>query len=93
MASDAIFVFSQSGSNFTAHYSGAGFSDGHLIGNLDAGDSANLVYHCRAEDGALEVGKARARFSTDADHKIIIEMDWQWLNGSRKSGQSFYKEI
>ncbi len=91
VASDAVFIFSQTGAAFTAEYSGAGFTDGHLIGNFISDDEANLVYHSRASNGDLEAGQASAKFST-ADNRLEIAMDWHWLNGSQKSGQSFYRE-
>jgi len=90
---DAIFTFSQSGSAFTADYSGSGFTNGHLIGNMTSANTAELVYHSRAEDHALEVGQAEAEFSLTDDNKIKIAMNWRWLNGSLKSGQSIYKEL
>jgi len=92
VASDAVFIFSQIGTAFTAEYSGEGFTDGHLIGNFISDDMADLVYHCRASNGDLEAGQARAKFSRADDNKLTIAMDWQWLNGSQQSGQSYYKE-
>jgi len=93
VASDAVFSFSQTGRSFTADYSGAGFTHGHLIGAFKTGTMAELVYHCRADDGALEAGEAAAEFSRDANGRLRIEMNWRWLNGSQKSGQSSYLEI
>lgn len=92
--SDAIFDYSQKGSEFEAAYSGEGFSDGHLIGRFTSIDQADLVYHCR-EDAThlLEVGEAIATFSRDKEGRINIHMDWRWLNGSKASGQSHYREI
>jgi len=91
VASDALFVFSQSGLDFTACYSGEGFSDGHLIGRMQGDGQAALIYHCRANDGALEAGEAVAAFSTAATGEAMIDMEWRWLNGSKVSGTSRYK--
>jgi len=82
VSSDAVFRFQQSGAAFTAQYSGEGFSDGHLIGCMTASDKADLIYHCRAADGGLEAGEAKADFSVDDDGNITIDMSWRWLNGS-----------
>ncbi len=38
ISSDPVFTFSQSGDNFAARYSGAGFTDGHLIGKMTDSD-------------------------------------------------------
>lgn len=93
VGSDAIFTFKQIGEKFTADYAGAGFSDGHLIGRLTGSENAALVYHCRASDGGLEVGEASATFSQGDGGAMEIVMNWQWLNGSKLSGTSHYREI
>jgi len=96
--SDAMFTFTQNGSAFSAEYSGEGFSDGHLIGIMSADNTAQLVYHSRADSGLLEAGQARAEFSKNSKGRWQISMNWQWLNNETlnnktKSGQSFYEEI
>lgn len=93
VASDAIFIFKQSDDRFTATYSGSGFSDGHLIGQMEADGWAVLIYHCRADDGTLEAGEAKAVFEETLSGKLKICMKWKWLNGSRQSGTSYYGEI
>lgn len=93
VSSDAVFTFSQTGASFSAAYTGIGFTDGHLIGNFISDDQADLIYHSRANSGALEAGQARAKFSLGDLNKLEISMDWRWLNGSLKSGQSYYREI
>ena len=91
--SDAVFTFSQTDNTFSATYSGAGFTDGHLIGNMRDDQTAQLVYHCRASDGALEAGEAQAQFIVSESAPIRIEMAWRWLNGSEENGTSTYEEI
>ncbi|GLQ20971.1 hypothetical protein ACFFUB_07555 [Algimonas porphyrae] len=93
VSSDAVFTFHQNGHDFRADYAGAGFTDGHLIGRMNGSDIAELVYHCRAPDGALEVGEATALFKQIADAPMTITMAWRWLNGTQASGTSHYREI
>lgn len=93
VTSDAVFTFAQTEKSFTANYIGQGFTDGHLIGNMTSPDTADLVYHSRAECGDLEVGVAEAKFTADEKGRITIAMNWRWLNGSQKSGTSLYGEI
>lgn len=93
VASDALFKFSQSGLDYTAVYSGEGFSDGHLIGRMTEPGQAALIYHSRANDGALEAGEAVAVFSKAANGGVRIDMEWRWLTGSKASGTSHYQEI
>lgn len=91
--SDAVFIFSQTGSAFSAVYSGSGFTDGHLIGKMSEGQTAQLLYHSRASDGTLEAGEAQAQFIVSESAPIRIEMAWRWLNGSEDNGTSTYEEI
>ena len=91
--SDAVFIFAQTRDAFSATYAGSGFTDGHLIGHMADNQTAQLVYHCRAADGTLEVGEAQAQFIVCEGVPIRIEMTWRWLNGSEESGTSTYEEI
>ncbi len=93
VASDAVFIFEQSGDNFSAHYKGQGFTDDHLIGHMTSPNKADLVYHSRSEDSALEVGEAKAVFDVDDKGKLTISMQWCWLSGDKQSGTSFYGEL
>lgn len=93
VASDAVFIFTQTDDAFTATYSGEGFSDGHLIGKMIGDMEASLIYHCRAKDGSLEAGEANASFKTNADNTLTISMNWRWMNGTQQTGTSLYGEI
>ena len=93
VSSDTIFRFQQSGPFFRADYAGPSVMDGHLIGTIIGEGRAVLLYHSRSVDGMLEAGEADAHFGRDESGLITIAMDWQWLNGSRKSGESYYREI
>lgn len=90
---DGAYFYKQTGQSFEADYHGGGFTDGHLIGVMTGPDSADLVYHCRAPDGALEVGEAAVTFSTTAQGAMEMSMRWRWLNGPKESGLSQYEEI
>jgi hypothetical protein len=92
--SDSIFAFEQTGKRFQATYWGEGFSDGHLIGIMTSKTEADLIYHCRENaTDHLEAGQAKAVFSHTDDGKVLITMNWAWLNGSLASGTSVYEEI
>lgn len=90
---DSVFAFTQEGSEFCAHYTGGGFTDGNLIGVMTGSDTADLVYHCRAPDGSLEVGQAATSFAVTAQGLLRMSMAWQWLNGDQSSGLNHYDEI
>lgn len=89
---DSIFIFAQSGNDFTASYQGKAVSDGHIIGKMTGANTATIIYHARAATGELEAGEAEVVF-TVRDNQINIEMTWRWLNGSKSAGTSKYREI
>ena len=91
--SDAVFVYSQNEDRFTAVYSGEGVSDGHIIGQMTGERTAGLVYHSRSDAGALEAGRADVTFTLGPNNKVIMDMSWQWLNGTGAAGTSRYEEI
>ena len=91
VSSDTRFVFAQDGDAVTADYSGAGVTDGHIVGRMTGEATAELLYHCRKGDGSLAAGAATAEFGRDGG-VLTIAMDWRWLDGPG-SGQSFYREV
>ena len=93
VTSGTVFHFTQSGPNFTARYSGAGVTDGHLIGCFHDDTNAELIYHARTDNGSLDAGEAKAQFQKNENGMLSIEMSWRWLNGTRQSGTSEYIEI
>lgn len=93
VTSESVFEYQQTGDEFTAVYYGEGFTDGHLIGCFTSSDKADLIYHCRGPKGELEIGEAKASFSRNDTGKIVIKMDWRWLNLTQESGTSEYEEV
>lgn len=87
-----VFIFEQSGLNFTAKYSGSNVSDGHIIGRMTSETTADIIYHSRTKGGHLEAGEASVKFYTLND-SLIMTMNWQWLNGDMTSGESRYGQI
>ena len=92
VGSETTFIFQQSGKDFTASYIGNTVSDGHIIGKFTDSHSAQLIYHSRSSEGKLEAGEALASFKENEDKLLEIEMEWSWLNHSKKSGTSQYLE-
>lgn len=92
VTSETKFIFQQIGTDFTAQYMGANVTDGHIIGKFTDIHSGELIYHSRSSDGKLEAGDAIAAFKKNEDGLIEIEMQWTWLNHSKKSGTSYYLE-
>lgn len=88
-----LFTFSQIGRNFSAIYTGANVSDGHLIGRFQEDAKITLLYHSRAKTGELEAGSAVADVTRTPNGKLTLDMQWEWLNASQKTGRSKYLEV
>ena len=88
-----LFIFRQNDRQISAHYSGGTIQAGHILGVMDASQTARLTYHCLSRSGALKSGQATARFIDAGDGLLNIFMDWQWIFGDEGCGTSKYKEI
>jgi hypothetical protein len=56
--------------------------------NGTIGTDTTMLYHCVTTSGELKAGQASARFTTEADRRHWMKLDWQWLTGDRTSGRS-----
>lgn len=92
VGSDTYFTYQQAGELVTADYEGGGIKYGKIIALLK-GDQLDMRYQCLTEQGELLSGKAIADISLDQQNKIRLDLQWQWLEDSSKSGNSVYKEV
>lgn len=75
----------------TAEYSGGTIKYGKIIATLDK-DTLNMLYQCVTSEYELKSGKAIAKISLTKENKILLKLDWQWLNGNKEKGVSEYLE-
>lgn len=75
----------------TADYQGGGIKYGKIIARLEE-DTLYMLYQCITDDDQLKAGKAVAKLSFGAEHKIKMQLDWQWLTESEQKGVSEYIE-
>ena len=93
VAATTVFKFKQLGKQISAIYSGGDVVDGHIIGQFISNDKAALLYHNVTKSGDLQAGEAEAIFAMLPDKRLTIHMNWQWLNGDKSNGISYYEEI
>ncbi len=89
---ETIFKYSQEGNSVKADYQGGEIRHGHLIGKLIAAE-LNMYYHCETVDGKMKAGKALAKLSRNDNGKIVMKLNWEWLEGGSETGRSEYFEI
>ena len=89
--SETVFNYQQKGSLVTAEYTGGTIKYGKIIAKLD-NDILNMMYQCVTLENELKAGKAVAKVSLTKEKKIVLKLDWQWLNGNQENGVSEYIE-
>ncbi len=90
--SDTIFKYKQDGNLVTADYEGGTVRCGKIIARLD-GEKLHMRYHCLTTEDVLKSGKAIAKISFNEQSKILLHLDWEWLDGGGEKGTSVYVEI
>lgn len=88
---DTIFKYKQRENVVTADYFGGTIKYGKIIATLD-NDILNMIYQCVTTENELKAGKAIAKISLTKENKILLKLDWQWLNGDKEKGVSEYLE-
>ena len=89
--SDTVFNYQQKGNIVTADYSGGTIRYGKIISTLE-NDILNMVYQCVTTENELKAGKAVAKISLTKENKILLQLNWQWLNENQEKGVSEYLE-
>lgn len=89
--SDTIFKNQHKGNIVTADYSAGTIKYGKIIAMLDK-DVLHMLYQCVTSENVLKAGKAIAQISLTKENKILLKLNWQWLNGNKEKGVSEYLE-
>ncbi|MFD2829694.1 n-acetylglutamate synthase [Corticicoccus populi] len=82
------FSYHQEDSVFWAEYSGGEVVRGHLIGT--AADNGTLDFHYQHlnEDGEIRIGKCHSVPRKTDNGRLVMDENWQWLNGDKSTGTS-----
>lgn len=83
--SETIFKYQQDGSLVTADYFGGDIKYGKIIADL-RGDKLHMLYQCLTKNNELKAGKAIADIGLSSEGKIILTLNWEWLDDSNKKG-------
>lgn len=88
---DTVFKYQQEKNIVTADYFGGTIKYGKIIATLE-GNILNMLYQCVTSENELKAGKAIAKISFNESNKILLKLNWQWLNGNEDKGVSEYLE-
>ena len=69
-------------------YSGGTIIAGHVLGKRLSDSEIEMLYQGATVNGQVQAGKAHAKFRPNADGRMSMYLEWQWLTGERSSGQS-----
>ncbi len=89
--SDTIFEYKQDEELVTAEYYGGSVKYGKIIAVLNK-NKLDMRYQCVTSDNELKAGKAIAEISISENGKIILKLNWEWLDGKNEKGISEYIE-
>jgi hypothetical protein len=91
VSSETIFKYSQEGNLVTADYYGGNVIYGKIIAQL-RDNELHMLYQCLTTDNELKAGKAIAQIRFNENDKIVLKLNWEWLDGNQENGVSAYVE-
>lgn len=83
---------SESSARIAGVYSGGTIDTGRVVALRTSDSTVTMLYQCITTAGELKAGQASAKFSRDADRRLRMHLDWQWLTGDRATGASDWIE-
>lgn len=90
-SNQTIFKYQQDGNLVTADYSGGSIRYGKIIAQLKT-NQLHMLYQCLTINDELKAGKAVADITLDKNGKIILHLNWEWLEDKKEKGTSIYIE-
>lgn len=93
-SNETIFFYLEKENIITATYKGGSIIQGSILGKrIDKSNKISLIYQCITTDGELKAGESKGTITQDKNGKIVLDFDWNWLNGDLSGGTSRYIEI
>ncbi len=92
-SSETTFHYSEHNNIIKATYQGGSVAEGMIIGKRLGQNNISLLYQCITTDGVLKSGTSIGTVSKNQEGRLVLEFDWQWLNGDQTGGKSQYIEI
>ncbi|WP_420572146.1 hypothetical protein [Kordia sp.] len=92
-SNETVFQYFQEGTTITGTYKGGAIKEGFVVGKQISENQIELLFQCVTDDGELKSGASKGSISKNADGKLLLNFDWQWLNGDLSGGTSSYIEF
>jgi len=85
---ETIMRFTSDDGVIVGSYSGGTIVVGHVLATRLTDSEIEMLYQGATTAGEVQAGKARARFRPNADGRLSMYLEWQWLTGDQSSGRS-----
>ena len=89
---NTIFNYHQDGLDFRADYTGGDIKFGYMIGQVSPNGELDFYYEHINIRNEIRVGKCHSIPQMNANGKIELHEEWQWLNGDCSTGSSIVVE-
>jgi len=86
--SNTIMRFTSDDDVIIGSYSGGTIVAGHVLAKRLSESEIEMLYQGATTAGQVQAGKAHARFRPNADGRMSMYLEWQWLTGDCSSGHS-----
>jgi hypothetical protein len=83
-----VMHFTSDAPVIVGNYSGGTIVTGHVLAKRLSDSEIEMLYQGATTSGQVQAGKAHARFHADAQGRMAMHLEWQWLTGDRSSGES-----
>jgi hypothetical protein len=88
LTTETVMRFTSDEPVIVGTYSGGTIVAGHVLAKRITDSEIEMLYQGATTSGQVQAGRARARFRPNADGRLSMYLDWQWLTGDRSAGQS-----
>lgn len=85
---ETIMRFTSDEPVIVGNYSGGTIIAGHVLAKRLTESELEMLYQGATTAGQVQAGKAHAQFRPNADGRMSMYLEWQWLTGDSSSGQS-----
>ncbi len=92
-SNETVFQYYQNGKVITGSYKGGVIVEGLLIGKQIGDNKIQILYQCLTDEGELKAGQSTGLILKNAQDKLELKFEWNWLNGALTGGHSEYIEI
>ncbi|PWL40498.1 hypothetical protein DKG77_01700 [Flagellimonas aquimarina] len=92
-SNETVFQYYQNGKTITGSYKGGAIVEGLIVGKQIGDNKIQLLYQCLTDQGELKAGQSTGIVLKNAENKLELKFEWNWINGTLTAGHSEYIEI